>query len=257
LGNPSRRDLELNEARWWSSWAHLTRLGSSGYVLTSEDFREPFFNRACILKCRGADATVARAEERLRASNTGSTITIFDSCTEAVRGLRASGYRHVDTMTVMLSNGPGEATSPVTVTIKVRPAAARWTRAYLGAFYGDQDLAPRTIPIVTRLLKLRAVTLLEARVGGETAGVLAIFRTSGLAGVYCVGTVPEHRRQGVASTLLYRARAMAAAEGRRLVLQALASDVSARFYLDRGFRVQYSKQLLSKEDSNAKKNKPV
>jgi GNAT superfamily N-acetyltransferase len=257
LGNPNREDLELNEAHWWSNWAHLAWLGSAGYLLTSGDFREPFFNRACILDCRRVDATVAWAKERLMASNTESTITVFDSCTKAVRGLRASGYRPVDTMTVMYSNDQGKATSSVPVTINERPAADSWTRAYLEAFYGDQDLAPRTTPIVTRLLKLQAVTLLEARTEGEAAGVLAMFRTRGLAGVYCVGTVPEHRRQGVAGTLLSRAKAMAAAEGRRLVLQALASDVSIRFYLERGFKVLYSKRLLSKEGSNAKKNKHV
>jgi len=253
LRNPSRRDLELNEESWWSNWAHVARLGASGYLMTSEDFREPFFNRACFLNCRGAGAAVARVEERLMAGNIGSTITIFDSCTKAIRGLRASGYRAFDTMAVMLSKGPGKPTSPAPVTIDERPAADSWTRAYLEAFYGGQDLAPRTIPIVTRLLKLKAATLLEGKVGGETAGVLAVFRTRGLAGVYCVGTVPEHRRKGVAGTLLSRAGAIAGAEGRRLVLQALASDVSARFYLEKGFKVLYHKQLLSKEGSNAEK----
>jgi len=247
LGNPSRRDLELNEASWWSNWARVAWLGSTGYLLTSEDFREPFFNRACILNCRGVGAAAAWAEWRLKARGAESTVTIFDSCTKAVRGLRASGYGTVDKMTVMLSNGPGRFANPAPVTINERPAADSWTHAYLGAFYGDQELEPSVTPIVTRLLKLKAVTLLEARSGGETAGVLAVFRTRGLAGVYCVGTVPEHRRRGVAGALLHRARSMAAAEDRHLVLQALASDVSVRYYLARGFRILYSKQFLSKE----------
>jgi len=93
--------------------------------------------------------------------------------------------------------------------------------------------------------------------GDETAGVLAIFRTEGLAGVYCVGTVPKHRRRGVAGALLSKAEAIAGNEGRRLILQSLASDVSARFYLERGFKALYCKQLLSKENSNAKKKKEV
>jgi GNAT superfamily N-acetyltransferase len=232
-------------------------LGSAGYLLTSKDLREPFFNRACVLDCRRADATVAWAEGKLMVHGTSPTITILDSCTKAVRKLQASGYRAVDMMTVMISKGPIKSPSAVPVTIIEPHAADSWTRTYLEAFYGDLELASGVTPIVTRLLKLNAVTLLEARVGGETAGVLAAFRTRGLVGVYCVGTTSVHRGKGVAGTLLSRAKAMATAEGRHLVLQALASDDSKRYYLKRGFKVLYSKQMLSKESSNAKKNKRV
>jgi GNAT superfamily N-acetyltransferase len=258
LGSPSRGDFELNEARWWSNWALIAWLGSSGYLLTSKDFNEPFFNRACILNCRDVDATVAWAEGRLIARKMSSTITIFASCAKAVKGLEASGYRPADTMTVLLSSDSAKpANRPAQVTINERPAADSWTQAYTRAFYGDQELAPHITPIVARLLNLSAVTLLEAKVGDDTVGVLAIFRTPGLAGVYCVGTIPEHRRKGVAGTLLSRAKAIAGAEGRHLFLQSLASDGTSRYYLQRGFGVLYSKTLLSKEGSYANKKKSV
>ena len=257
MESPSRADFELNEALWWSNWARVTWLGSSAYLLASKDFREPFFNRACILDCRRVDATAAWAEGRLMSENARSTFTVFDSCTKAVRRLRASGYTPVDTMNVLLSTDSTKSATQARVTFNERPAADSWTRAYLQAFYGDQELAPLVTPIATRLLKLKAVTLLEARVGDETAGVLAIYRTAGLAGVYCVGTVPGHRRRGVAGALLSKARAVAAVEGRRLFLQSLESDGTSRYYLERGFRLLYSKKLLSKQDSNAHKNKRV
>jgi len=248
LRNPSRRALELNEAYWWSNWAQVAWSGSSGYLLTSESFREIFFNRVCILNCRGVNAMVAWAKGRLTAHNTVSAITVFDSCTNAARGLRTSGYRPTDTMTVLLSTGPLRTARLAQVAISERPAPDRWIHAYLEAFYGDQGLTPHVTPIVARLQELNAVTLLEATVGDETAGVLAIFRTEGLAGVYCVGTVPKHRRQGVAASLLSKAEAIAEAEGRHLFLQSLASDGTLRYYLERGFRVLYSKKLMSKEN---------
>jgi GNAT superfamily N-acetyltransferase len=184
-----------------------------------------------------------------------STITIFASCTKAVEGLEASGYVPADTMTVLLSSDSAKPASPTKVTINERPAADSWTRAYVHAFYGDQEFAPHITQIVNRLLKPNAVTLLEAKVGDDTAGVLAIFRTAGLAGVYCVGTIPEHRRKGVAGTLLSRAKAIAGAEGRHLFLQSLASEGTSRYYLQRGFSIVYSKKLLSKENSYANKMK--
>jgi GNAT superfamily N-acetyltransferase len=201
-------------------------------------------------------ATAAWAERRLTAHNMGSTLTVFDSCAKGVKSLEASGYRPVDTMTVLVSNDSTTA-SLAHVAIKQRPAPDSWTKAYLQAFYGDQELAPHITPIVARLLKLKAVTLLEGEVEGVTAGVLAIFRTAGLAGIYCVGTVPEHRRKGVANILLSKAKAIAGAEGKRLFLQSLSSDGSLHYYLERGFSASYSKKLLSRESSNANKKEHV
>ncbi|MDG7033625.1 MAG: GNAT family N-acetyltransferase [Nitrososphaerota archaeon] len=101
-------------------------------------------------------------------------------------------------------------------------------------------------PIVASLSQSRAVTLLESRADDEVTGVLAIFRTKGIAGVYCVGTTPEHRREGVATSLLSKAKEIADSEGRALVLQTLKSDGVLNFYLDRGFEPLYTKAVLEK-----------
>jgi len=255
LEPPSRRSLELNEALWWSNWARLTWFGSTGYLLTSEELREPFFNRACSLTCTGIGRLAGWAEKKFAAVGLYPTIMVFDPCARSATVLEASGYKSVDAMAVLLSKSPIIADIPSKATVTLESSADRWTRAYLEAFYGDRTLAPVVAPTVNRLTRARAATLLEARISGGTAGVLALFRTKGLAGVYCVGTVPRYRRQGIAAMLLARARAIAEAEGRWLVLQSLASDGTQRYYLERGFTALYSKRMLSKENSNALQKK--
>jgi GNAT superfamily N-acetyltransferase len=230
--------------------------GSRGYLLTSKDFLEPFFNRAGTFACTGVSETAAWAEKKLAARRTASTFLAFDSCARAARALEDSGYRTVDTMTILASNGPLSGAGGARATIVTPPSAGEWTRAYLEAFYGGQELAPGVAPIVRGLLKARAATLLGASVQGKTAGVLAIFRTEGLAGVYCVGTVPEYRRQGVAETLLHRAKEISDKEGRKLILQSLSSDGSEGYYTRRGFVPVYSKRMLWKQNSNAIQKKP-
>jgi GNAT superfamily N-acetyltransferase len=252
---PSRRELELNEVRWWSNWARLRWLGPSAYLLTSDRLREPFFNRAGALACKGVERTVAMAEKWFARLGMGSTFMVFDSCAGAAAALEDSGYRPVDTMAVLLSRGPIADESATGISVNSRPSAGSWTRAYLESFYGGQELAPSVAPIVRRLPETRGVTLLEATIDHEAAGVLALFRTEGLAGVYCVGTVPRRRRLGVAATLLARAKEMADAEGRSLVLQSLASDGSERYYLDRGFVNLYTKLMYARESSNAVEKK--
>ena len=168
---------------------------------------------------------------------------VFDSCSEG-KELVSSGYSQVDTMTVLHAKGELGAGG---VNVAESASAERWTRAYLRAFYGGEGLAGVVAPIVASLMRSRAVTLLEARVGPETVGVLALYRTSGAAGVYCVGTDPEHRREGVATGLLGRAKELASAEGRTMVLQTLDSDRALDFYIKRGFEKMYSKRVLERK----------
>jgi GNAT superfamily N-acetyltransferase len=247
LEAPSRRDAELNEARWWSSWARLSWSGDAYYTLESKRFKESFFNRAVALSCGGVAAAASRAEEGLGARGLPSAVTVFDSCDRGIRDLLASGYRAADTMTVLVSRGAIPDAHGRELAVRSSSSAGSWVRAYLDAFYGERALGAAVVPIARRLLKARAATLLEARVEGRLAGVLALFRTKGVAGVYCLGTVPEFRGEGVATGLLAKSKEIAGAEGRHLILQTLASDGAGPFYSQRGFRRLYSKKMMEKE----------
>jgi GNAT superfamily N-acetyltransferase len=247
LGAPSRRDLEINEARWWSQWARLSWAGNDCYLLTSEEFTEPFFNRTGALSCDGVARAASWAEEKLRGRKLPSTVVVFESCVAGANALRASGYRTADAMNVLVSKEMISEGRGTEATIYASSSAGPWVSAYLRAFYGSEELAGSVTPIARRLLKAKATTLLEAKVRGRIAGTLAMFRTRDLAGVYCVGTVPEFRKMGVATQLLARAREVADEEGRELVLQTLASDGAEPFYSQRGFERLYSKVIMEKE----------
>jgi GNAT superfamily N-acetyltransferase len=243
---PDREDAELNEVRWWSKWARL-RWHRKGYLLTSESLREPFFNRAGSLGCEQVGTIASWAERAFARQGTDATMLVFDSCAVASEKLLGLGYARVDTMSVLMSGAPIGAPKLEGWSVEPTTSPKSWTRAYLRAFYGSEDLSPVVAPIVARLLKSREVTLLECRVKGETAGVLALFRTHGIGGVYCVGTVPEFRRLGVATVLLAKAKQSVEGEGRRMVLQTLASEGSMDLYVKRGFKVMYSKHVLERK----------
>lgn len=242
---PEREDAELNELKWWSKWGNLRRRGD-GYLLTSEKLREPFFNRAGSLTCDGVPGAAAWAERDLAPLGLSSTVVVFDAC-GAPKDLLASGYTETDTMTVLFSEGPVTKEGDQGAEVGTANDAGSWGSTYLRSFYGDEGLAGVLGPIVASLQRDRDVTLLESRVKGETAGVLAIYRTPGMAGVYCVGTVPEQRKRGVATGLLAEAREIASREERALVLQTLKSDGALALYLNRGFVPMYSKRVLEKK----------
>jgi GNAT superfamily N-acetyltransferase len=217
-------------------------------VLTSRVFREPFFNRACFLECRAVGEHLAEAERALGRTGLATTVTVNQSCLSSRRVLEAAGYRPSETMIVMLSSGRTMPPESEVHVLRTSPKTLPdWVRAYLLSFYGDEALLAAASKTVQRLAKSRTVTLLEARLGGEVAGVLALFRSPGLIGIYCVGTVPKFRRKGVAGALLRRSSEIAASEGRRLALQTLESDGVEAFYKKRGFAELYRKMLLEKQ----------
>jgi GNAT superfamily N-acetyltransferase len=184
----------------------------------------------------------------------GCTFLVFDSCS-AAKKLVDSGYRQTDTQSVLFSKSPVEMGGMKQgVVLATQPQA--WAAAYLRSFYGDEGLAGVVGPIVASLLKTKAATLLESRVEGKVAGVLALYRTPGVVGAYCVGTVPEHRREGVATGLLAAARRTAEAEGRVLILQTLESEGALQFYLHRGFELMYSKLVLEKAHIRTERSRP-
>ena len=172
-----------------------------------------------------------------------STVLAFESC--GAESLRAAGYRKVDEMTVLRSTRAiPDAGAHDHISQSSDPLA--WTLSYLRCFYGDEKLVNAVRPKVTSLMEDKRVTLLEERSEKEVVGVAALFRTKGIAGVYCLGTIPKFRRRGVATALLARAREMARSEGRALILQALKSEGAMPFYRARGFTKVRSKLVLEK-----------
>ncbi len=246
---PSRRELELNELKWWAGWAKVKRLGRDAYVLTSNRFQEPFFNRASFLECSAVSEHIAGAEKLLLRPGLSPTVTVNQECSPARKKLAGRGYRTSEIMIVMASMGhPKIAGNP---NVEVRETSLKtvdeWARAYLFSFYGNQALLSLTKGIARQLVEKRSATFLEAKLEGAVAGVMAIFRTPGLAGIYCVGTVPRFRRKGVAGSLLRRASEIATAESRMMTLQTLRSDHVEDFYKKRGFTELYQKCFMEKE----------
>ncbi len=241
----SHRAFELNEARWWSLWADVRWTGASSYVVTSKAFGEYFFNRGALVDCAGGRAEATAAEAALAAAGKDTYLTVPEACASVAAALERRGYVVFDRMTVMRSDRlafrvadglelvAGEMVEPV-----------EWANAYSLSFYGDASAAGRVERIISLARGDPAVTLLVGVRGRASAGVLAAYRTPGLLGVYCVGTVQGFRGAGVAGALLTRAGAIASSEGRTLFLQTILSDGVNGFYARGGFRPSYTKLLM-------------
>jgi GNAT superfamily N-acetyltransferase len=129
----------------------------------------------------------------------------------------------------------------------------QWTRTYLEAFYGDQkangaeDGRKKVASIMKKVVRDKKASVFLARIGQEAVGCAAMFRSAGgVAGAYCIGTVPESRGKGVAATMVEHMHELAKNEGRRLVLQTMASDGVEGFYIKQGFGQIYAKAVFER-----------
>jgi N-acetylglutamate synthase-like GNAT family acetyltransferase len=130
----------------------------------------------------------------------------------------------------------------------------RWATVYLEAFYGDTKIMEVVVRTLGRVSRNKDATLILASRDGKPAGCLALFRSQGVLGVYCVGTVPDMRGEHVASTMLDLASKLAIKENRKLVLQTILSDSVEPLYLKLGFKRLYLKELFTREPARKLKS---
>jgi len=258
---PSRetRGYELNEVSWWAKWVDDTVwISKNCYAIFSDTFKdEQFYNRGGFLGVERVPELVVEAIEKEFAKRKRKASCILVEEGRPWDRLRASlsskGYAAGDRMLVMESRLQAKSKSASNPEVEVTLLGSRskgkelqeWTRTYLQAFYGDQRLSEEVNRIMRKVVKDKKVTVVLARIGRTAVGCAALYRTvGGVAGAYCIGTDPRFRGRGVAATILRTVRGLAESEGRRLILQTMASDAVEGFYLKQGFKPAYTKGLF-------------
>jgi ribosomal protein S18 acetylase RimI-like enzyme len=265
------RAYELNEASWWAKWVDETVwVSKNSYAIFSDAFKdEYFYNRGGFLGVEKVPEDAVEAIEKEFAKRRRPP-TIFVENGRPWDRLRASltsrGYAVGDKMLVMESRdkAKGETPSSPAVGIALVGSEARardlheWTRTYLEAFYGDQRLNETVSRIMRKIVKDKKASVFLARIGQSAVGCAAMYRTAGgVAGAYCIGTAPPFRGKGVAATMVRHMRELAQSEGRRLVLQTMASDGVDGFYFKQGFRQAYAKTLFGRRTRKSREEKIV
>jgi GNAT superfamily N-acetyltransferase len=241
--------FETNEAKWWSFWAKLEDVGA-GYVLYSDDFEEPLFNHLGFIHPESGDLSqirdsIVRSWSLLkRPSAIISNTADFDVHRKLMEN---EGYRSTDSLEVMELVRPDMLKSSDFSVNKTGEARLdKWTLAYLDAFYGSRALMEPVRRAVQVAYRADHTTFYHVEVDEQFAGVTASFVFGDVTGIYCVGTVPQFRRRGVASSMLAQVLHDSQGSGSVLVLQTFGSDRVVEFYEKLGFRSAYSKTVFQK-----------
>lgn len=249
-------ELESNELEWWSHWACAERV-QEGYLLYSREFLEPLFNHAGLLQPPlDPKGFISHVEKRYRELGLQASFFIVGGTQEyspVEQNLAGKGYRVVDQMHVMRLKGSIRTKANVEVVVADRTMVDAWSEVYVASFGEDPKLLVAVKRIVASVVENPAVKLLIAKHEGTPSGVLALYTSGGVTGVYCVGTLREKRRKGVATTLLAHAAQHALKTHTELVLQTFESDGVVGFYTGLGFRRLHTKNVWVPSDKSPHK----
>lgn len=250
--------LELNEVTWWSNWTKTVWLNEDTYLLFSRDYPEYFFNRGGFLKVTDRSAGLIEVMEREFAER-GIASSIFvqsDSLdSRLLQVFTKREYRIADQMSVMELETPSfETNMRLVVEVVTADKLKQWADVYLRAFYGSAERVDVVLATLEHVSRNKDVIMVLASLNEKPVGGLALFGSPGVAGVYCVGTVPEARGEHVASTLLAFANKFAVAEKRKLILQTILSDSVEPLYVKLGFRRLYLKELFVRDMTSTLKS---
>lgn len=257
LPRPFRADDALdamlyNQAEYWlyrahvAGWDHGSADGITWYHSGQRNTERNAVVRAHLPPEGNPVAMIAAARERV--SPNGEPWTWWDPPPAVARLLPETGLRlnSQDTgMAADLTQVPASVEAPAVLTVeRVRDdaKALTWRLAFRAANELPLDI-PTTREYIVEVLRGLApagyderepLRLYMAKLGGAPVAVAQLFTGAGVAGIYCVATLPQLRRQGIGAAVTHAALADARALGYNMAVLG-ASQMGEPVYRRLGF----------------------
>lgn len=124
-----------------------------------------------------------------------------------------------------------------------------WNQVFINSYsippFWEEELAKRELKfapsVSTRLFIARDANM-------KAVGCMLTQTTpEDYMGVYCVGTIPQMRRRGIAKALMQKAEDMAESAGcKHITLQTIEADGATPMYLRLGYNVEFRRMVLQR-----------
>ncbi|HEY3094450.1 MAG TPA: hypothetical protein VGJ42_01700 [Nitrososphaera sp.] len=210
-------------------WTERIRSGCASALLNSKLEGDYFFNRSSVSGCPDPSAMAGRIAKIFW--QRGMDCYLYDKGGK----LAGKGFAQIDTMHVLLAGRSGRIGRTEVVQIQ-RQMLPVWINVFCSSF-GVPEWKEEVERIMTA--NFDRLELLLSFSGRAPAGCAALFSKNGRTGLYCLGTLSQLRKRGLANDLL----ATAVGLHDNLFLQTLGSEGLRPFYGKAGFKVAYVKKI--------------
>ncbi len=222
-------------------WCDSHDLGGA-LAFSHERLEDPMFHRVVsvnVSKVR-MDSLIDRALSffKERKFECAFTLSPLDRPSDLGDWLEDRGFTFAWKNAAMVCDQPAAPLAPGPARIE-EPSASQYD-VWADTMCRSLDLPANVGDVGRSVLCIPEVRLYLARIDGEPAGTTLLYSRLGMGYVDLVGTLPRHRRKGVASSLVTRAVADSRALGNRwTALEVVSGSPAERVYERLGFRPAY------------------
>lgn len=251
--------MENNETAFCSLWTDRIRINDCADLFVNTRLTgDYFFNRLNPFVSCDTMAVIAKAAIVCLKMGTDCYVHTHDWDCETQNSLSEAGFQCIDTMQILKNDlhkvsFDGDKIRVVRVVWRSIP---NWVDTFCRSF-DVLDWKTEVEEIVSLRLKNLVLLLSYIRVNdtsAEPAGCAALFARHGLMGLYCLGTISQFRKIGIAKKMIGVSLQIAQQNHVKssLFLQTFTRDGLLPFYKKLGFSLVYKKRVyaLKRDDSS-------
>jgi GNAT superfamily N-acetyltransferase len=241
--------MESNEFYFCSLWTERLKIRNCADILLNEKLTQDyFFNRLTNMTCSDTGSAIDESVRIFLSKGTNCYVYVTDENRKLERMLLGKRFTLIDSMAVLKSTTKNiESDNHGVDVIKIdKESIPIWVDVFCHAF-DVLDWKYEVERIINSHFKelILLVSFLNNK-ANNPVGCAALFHKSSLIGLYCLGTVPAFRGQGIATKMIKVALGLAKQRELNFIfLQAFANEGFLGFYNKIGFQTIYKKKVYA------------
>ncbi len=230
--------MEENELGFTGIWSEMTTLECGVLFLNPHLPNDIFFDKLTNVTCL-SEKMIDDALYLFQRHNTRPFIYVLNN-PSLEELLRKKGFTFYDTQHVLKKSTDNNLENP-----PIHHIARKDSLLWADIFCKSYD-CPEWIDEVNAIVR-KSVSEVEYLVDSENnASCVALYEKNSVLGLYCLGTVPEKRRKGLAKLLIsYALNQVKTKKLDFLMLETYQRDALLEFYLKLGFEKVYEKKIYT------------
>lgn len=229
-------EVEENDLGFTSLWSQATNLECGTIFLNPELPNDVFFDKLTNVTCTSEPMIDAALVLFHKYSTTPFVYSL--NCPTLEELLRKRNFVHYDTQHVLKKKNASQETHKVYRITK--DDSMLWSKTFCSAYDCYEWITP-----VDKIVR-NSLSLIEYYVDKSISSCMALYEKNSILGLYCLGTIPNMRKKGIAESLINFAQSEVNRRKLKfLMLETYQKDNLLDFYLRLGFQEIYQKNIYT------------
>jgi GNAT superfamily N-acetyltransferase len=243
--------MDSNESAFCSLWAEYYEERGCAQMFVNRTLGDDyFFNRLNLKNCVTIRDVLQIPGKKIPKVLQNCYIHVLKTDVVTLDILRKNGLTEFGSMKIMSLEAELFSPNVGKHNISIIPVGLDNLKLWIDTFcrsFGVINIKAEITKLSLGIFKHSILMMAISQDGGlsRTVGCCALFEKSGGMGLYCLGTLSEHRHMGVATALIEACLDISRENGYDCIfVQTLAGEGFEKFYLKLGFKQVYEKTIF-------------